>query len=131
MERYRLDGRFVDTVKGLHKLTKYRVKGREGLSEEWRLARGLREGCVTSPVLFNMYHHAVMRKAEAERMRRGGDEVGIGWRWMSGSSFAGVREGEFRGKEGKNNWCPLCRWHYLGTTLCGKDEEGDGQMGGE
>ena len=80
MERYGLEGRFMETVKGLHESTKYRVKGREGLSEEWRPARGLREGCATSPVLFNIYHQAVMRQAEEERVRRGGDEVGIGWR---------------------------------------------------
>jgi len=71
------------------------------LSEEWRPARGLREGCATSPVMFNIYHQAVMRQAEKERMRRGGEDVGIRWRWMPGSSFAGTRVWERGSSEAK------------------------------
>ena len=79
-----MEGRFLETLKGLHESTKYRVKGREGLSEEWKQVRGLREGCATSPILFNIFHQAVMRQAEEERLREGGEEVGISWRWMPG-----------------------------------------------
>ena len=91
LERYGLRGRFLETLRGLHESTKYRVKGREGVSEEWAPARGLREGCATSPVMFNIYHQAVMRQAEEERRPEMGEDVGIKWRWMPGSSFAGTR----------------------------------------
>ena len=53
------------------------MKGKEGVSEEWGPARGMREGCATSPVMFNIYHQAVMRLAKEERRRRGREEVGI------------------------------------------------------
>ena len=74
---------------GLHETTEYQVrgKGNEGFSEGWVPARGLREGCATSPVLFNVFHQAVMRQAEEVRGREG--DVGVGWRWVPGGSFAG------------------------------------------
>ena len=50
----------------LHETTEYKVRGREGVSEAWISARGLRKGCSTSPILFNVYHQAVMRQAEGE-----------------------------------------------------------------
>ena len=74
LEKYGLRGRFLETLRGLHESTKYRVKGREGVSEEWTPVRGLREGCATSPVLFNVYHQAVMRQAKEERKREGGEK---------------------------------------------------------
>ena len=51
--------------------------------------------------MFNIYHQAVMRQAEEERMRRGGEDVGIRWRWMPGSSFAGTRVWERGSSEAK------------------------------
>ena len=101
LERYGLEGRFLESLRGLHESTRYRVKGREGMSEEWRPVRGLREGCATSPVLFNIYHQAVMRQAEEERVREGGEEVGIRWNWMPGSSFAGTGVWEKGSSEAK------------------------------
>ena len=53
LERYRMKGQCLETLVDLHETTEYRVKGREGLSEGWMPARGLREGCPTSPILFN------------------------------------------------------------------------------
>ena len=46
----------MDVLKDLHEHTRYRVKGNAGLSDEWLPARGLSEGCATSPILFNLYH---------------------------------------------------------------------------
>ena len=101
LERCGLRGRFLETLRGLHESTRYRVKGREGVSEEWKPERGLREGCATSPVMFNIYHQAVMRQAEKERLREGGEGVGVRWRWMPGSSFAGTRVWERGSSEAK------------------------------
>ena len=54
-------------LRGIHEGIEYRVRGREGNSSEWIPRRGLREGCATSPVLFNIYHSNVIRIAREER----------------------------------------------------------------
>ena len=75
-------------IKNLHEGTFYRVKGREGLSDKWYPKRGLREGCATSPILFNLYHAEAMRLASAERKRLAeeeGRECGLKWCWISGN----------------------------------------------
>lgn len=45
----------------LHDHTDYRVKVYGDVSSAWRPSRGLREGCPSSPPVFNIYHDAVMR----------------------------------------------------------------------
>ena len=89
LERYGLKGKIMTTIKGLHETTSYKVKGRGEYSEEWTPVRGLREGCPTSPVLFNIYHQAVMRTAERNRLERGEQEAppGIEWSYVPGSNF--------------------------------------------
>ena len=75
----------LSILKGLHELTFYRVKGREGLSEPWLPQRGLREGCATSPILFNVYHTAAMKEAAERRAlnaERHGLELGLQWKWI-------------------------------------------------
>ena len=51
----------------LHETTEYKVRGRERVSETWIPARGLREGCSTLLILFNVYYQIVMRQAEEQR----------------------------------------------------------------
>ena len=70
-------------LRGIHEGTEYRVRGREGNSSEWMPRRGLREGCATSPVLFNIYHSNVIRIAGEERKRMEPD-CGIVWNWVPG-----------------------------------------------
>ena len=67
LRRYGMDGSFLNSLMDLHEATKYRVKGMEGESDEWTPERGLREGCSTSPCLFNIFHQVVMRIAEIEK----------------------------------------------------------------
>ena len=64
LERYGLKGKCLETVIDLHETTEYKVRGKEGMSVSWMPERGLREGCSMSPILFNIYHKAVMRLAE-------------------------------------------------------------------
>jgi len=54
LEKYGLGGNCLRVIRDLHETTEYRVRGKEGVSEGWLPARGLREGCATSPVLFNV-----------------------------------------------------------------------------
>ena len=56
LERYGLKGGMKETLVDLHETTEYKVRGKKGMSSTWVLARGLREGCSTSPILFHIYH---------------------------------------------------------------------------
>ena len=92
LRRYAMEGPFRDTLMDLHEATTYSIKGKEGDSEEWTPERGLREGCPSSPSLFNIYHQVVMRQAEKARLDRAeekGTNVGIAWTWMPGNRFPG------------------------------------------
>ena len=77
LERYGMKGQCLETLVDLHEMTEYRVKGSEGLSEGWMPVRGLREGCPTSPILFNIYHQAVMRQALEARGAEGREEKSV------------------------------------------------------
>ena len=101
LEKYGMKGKCLETLIDLHECTMYKVRGKEGMSDSWMPARGLREGCPTSPILFNVYHQAVMRQAEARRQEQSGD-VGVPWRWVPGGSFAGARVWEKDGRECKS-----------------------------
>ena len=98
--KYGMKGKCLDSLLDLHECTEYKVRGKEGMSEKWTPERGLREGCSTSPILFNVYHQAVMRQAEARRDEQEGD-VGVAWRWVPGGSFAGAKVWEKGGRECK------------------------------
>lgn len=92
LSRYGLGPRCLRVLQDLHEGTEYRVRGREGVSEPWHPERGLREGCPSSPILFNIYHQAPMRIATTARKRRalqefGSDEVGVVYHWVPGSNF--------------------------------------------
>ena len=60
LEKYRLPSKVIDKLKDLHEFTSYRVRGEERDSTEFIPQRGLREGCATSPVIFNIFHQAVI-----------------------------------------------------------------------
>ena len=102
LERYGLKGRMLKTLIDLHETTEYKVRGKEGMSSAWVPARGLREGCSTSPILFNIYHQAVLRQAGEARAAAWASEVGVEWRWIPGSSFAGTGTWRRSGSEVKD-----------------------------
>ena len=66
LEKYRLPNKVIDKLKDLHEFTSYRVRGEERDSTKFIPQRGLREGCATSPVIFTIFHQAVIRVAEKE-----------------------------------------------------------------
>ena len=104
LEKYGIGDIFLRVVKDLHETTEYRIKSRTGESEGWTPARGLREGCPSSPPLFNLYHQAVMRLATGARKRKAEEtdmEVGINFKWVPGSSFPCANTWEKHNSEAK------------------------------
>ena len=94
----------LQAVQNLHETTTYKVKSREGYSEEWVPERGLREGCPTSPPLFNIFHQVVMRQASKTRKRKADEsnmEVGICMKWIPGSAFPSGQSWEKSNSEAK------------------------------
>ena len=125
LDRYGLKGRMLETLIDLHETTEYKVRGKEGMSSAWEPARGLREGCSTSPILFNTYRQAVLRQAGEARAAAWASEVGVEWRWIPGSLFAGTGTWERSGSEAKE-----VRFRELlfadDSTIVGTKEEMDG-----
>ena len=90
LENLGMGNRTLSILKGLHENTEYRVKGRQGLSEKWQPLRGLREGCATSPILFNVYHAEAMKLASEARKDNAdqrGQECGLTWSWVPGNDL--------------------------------------------
>ena len=74
----------------LHETTAYVVKGKEGESDNWIPQLGVREDCPTSPVLFNVFHQAVIQAAERKRNEKvvsSGQPMGIAWNWIDDDKF--------------------------------------------
>ena len=67
MRKYGMKEECIRILRSLHEETEYSVRGRAENSESGRPLRGLREGCATSPILFNIYHSAAMRHAAEDR----------------------------------------------------------------
>ena len=90
LERKKIPTKILRLLQGLHEFTSYEVRGSEGNSTKWTPERGVREGCSTSPILFNIYHAEAMRRAAEKRRETAtelGMKVGLEWMWIPGNSF--------------------------------------------
>ena len=88
----------------LHETTEYQVKTKEGESEPWLPNRGLREGCPSSPPLFNIFHQVVMRIATRKRKEKAQEtnlEMGLTYKWVPGSSFPNEARWEKKNSEAR------------------------------
>ena len=125
LERCGLEGDFLRVIVDLHEGTEYAVRGKEGNSESWVPERGLREGCPSSPILFNIFHQAVMRVAVEERRKAAevsGKEVGVCFSWVPGSALPGERLWEKKHSEAVEVWLELSLFAD-DTTVVGDVEE--------
>ena len=125
LERYGLKGNFLWTLQDLHEATTYSVKGRGEDSATWRPERGLREGCATSPTLFNIYHQAVMRRAEEvrkEEAEREGRQVGVKIKWQPGNTFPSSNLWEKYSSEAESRAITLSLFAD-DTTIVGRRDE--------
>ena len=125
LQKYGMGEKCLRVVKDLHETTTYKIKSREGESEAWTTERGLREGCPTSPPLFNIFHQAVMRLATTSRKRKAVEtnlEVGIVYKFVPGSSFPNEKRWESHNSEAKK--IRLDKGLFADdTTILGKKDE--------
>ena len=113
----------------LHETTEYSVRGKMGNSDPWVPDRGLREGCPSSPILFNIFHQAVMRVAVAERKEVAlskGNEVGVCYSWVPGSAVPGEKLWEREHSEAVGVWIDLSLFADDTTIVGNEDELEDG-----
>ena len=74
---------FLQVCQALHNHTQFHVKLDGVLSHNYEADRGLKEGCPSSPPLFNLYHQAVLHDFRARRKRSAetaGLTPGIQWK---------------------------------------------------
>ena len=76
MDTWGADPRFVVACRALHEHTEVIVRVYEGTSMPYSMEKGHREGCPSSPPLFNCYHTAVMMDFETRRKRKA-EETGL------------------------------------------------------
>ncbi|CAE8670872.1 unnamed protein product, partial [Polarella glacialis] len=72
----------VKLARAIHEHTAMKVRMHGGCSETYVPDRGLREGCPSSPVLFNIYHDAVMQDFRDRRLKSAaerGETPGLSW----------------------------------------------------
>ena len=126
LEWYGLKRRILETLIDSHETTEYKVRGKEGMSSAWLPGRGLRQGCSTSPILFNIYHKVVLR--QAGRLGRLPGNL----RWGSnGDGYQGIRlRGQVGTWERNGSEVKEIRFRELlfadDTTIVGTKEEMDG-----
>ena len=85
MELWGADTEFIRICRALHEHTWISVKVAGGLSAAYLPERGLREGCPSSPTLFNCFHNAVLidfKKRRALEAESNGMIPGLPWTVM-------------------------------------------------
>ena len=90
LDKLKMPRSVISKLQDLYEFTEYNVRGHERDSSSFFPQRGLREGCPTSPVIFNIFHQAVMRVATEMRKEKANEkelDVGIRWSYMPGNSL--------------------------------------------
>jgi hypothetical protein len=55
LERKNINSRIIERIKEIYRDTKAAIRTKEGLLEQFKTNKGVRQGCVLSPTLFNLY----------------------------------------------------------------------------
>ena len=75
---------FISVCRALHDQNNFQVRTSGAVSRPYTADRGLKEGCPSSPPLFNLYHQAVLQDFRQRRKRKAeqaGLEPGIKWKF--------------------------------------------------
>ena len=127
LEKLKMPRSTISNLQDLYEFTEYKVRGHERDSSSLFPQRGLREGCPTSPVIFNIYHQAVMRVATEVRKEKANDigwDVGIRWSYMPGNSLPPVHKKYTFNSEAKRTDFDLSLFPD-DTTIIGNGQEID------
>ena len=60
----RIDGKDIRLIESLYSTQKAYIRLEENMSDEVKIKRGVRQGCVLSPCLFNLYTEKIFRQIE-------------------------------------------------------------------
>ena len=111
LEKYRLPNKAIDKLKDLHEFTSYRVRGKKEIIRSSSHTEDCERGCVTSLVISNIFHQAVIRVAEKERAHEAekrNKKVGIHWSFMLGYSLPPKNVKNAINSEAKNTTLTMC-----------------------
>ena len=95
------DPQLFRVIQMLHRGASCKVRVHGGLSKAFVLEHGLREGCPSSPVLFNIYHAAAMMDSRARRKEAasaGQMDEGIDWLAQVDGGLFWPRSSQKRGR---------------------------------
>ena len=72
LRMYNMGGKLLGGIKSMYVDSLFCVRVKGGMSERFRIARGVRQGCIMSPWLFNVrvYMEAVMKEVKLGMGRR-------------------------------------------------------------
>ena len=77
---------FIDKLKDFLELTACKVEDSTSDISTFHPQRSLREGCASSPILFNIYHQALIRKYQQKKEKSSRlrcREARVKWSWRS------------------------------------------------
>ena len=73
-------GKLLNGIKSMYVDSLACVSVKEGESERFRIDSGMRQGCIMSPWLFNVYMDGVMKEVkEGSELHGGWERVKIAW----------------------------------------------------
>ena len=84
---YGVGGNLLKAVQSFYSESRACVRGESGVSEWFDVNVGLRQGCVMSPCLFNIYIDGVVREVKARAQGKGVELLGRGGECLESESF--------------------------------------------
>ena len=55
LKMYGINGRFLNVIVDMYKEVNYNIKLKDGYTESFNTSIGVKQGCILSPKLFNIY----------------------------------------------------------------------------
>ena len=95
LDQLKIPRSVISKLQDLYEFTECKLRGQERDNSSFFPERGLREGCPISPVIFNIFHKAVLRVAtemRKEKANEKGLDVRIRWSYMPGNSIPTVHK---------------------------------------
>jgi hypothetical protein len=93
---YGVEGNLLEMIKLLYNNLRATIRTAEGRTEEFSIKAGVKQGCVLSPLLFNMYLDFVVRQA-LRRFGERGVKMGVGEEKHWHDPVGAIRGMEIRG----------------------------------